>query len=96
MTEHQDKDFYSALNTILIIQREVNKLTQQTPTLVRYPYYIELKDEILEAVSSAGCRVMWQDLSIASSRVGPGANLEAVLDNAINDGNLSVRRGYIV
>ena len=96
LTEHQDKDFYSALNTILIIQREVNKLTQQTPTLVRYPYYIELKDEILEAVSSAGCRVMWQDFSIASSRVGPGANLEAVLDNAINDGNLSVRRGYIV
>ena len=95
MTEHQDKDFYSALSTILIIQREVSA-NQQTPTLVRYPYYIELKDEILEAVSSAGCRVMWQDLSIASSRVGPGANLEAVLDNAINDGNLSVRRGYIV
>ena len=96
LTEHQDKDFYSALNTILIIQREVSKLIQQTPTLVRYPYYIDLRMKSWRLCPVQVAEVMWQDLSIASSRVGPGANLEAVLDNAINDGNLSVRRGYIV
>lgn len=96
LMEFEDKDFYSALNSILIIQREVKKLTQQTPTLVRYPYYIELKDEILEAVSSAGCTVVWQDVSIASSRIGTGGNLEAVLNNAFNEGNYTVRRGYII
>jgi peptidoglycan/xylan/chitin deacetylase (PgdA/CDA1 family) len=39
---------------------------------------------------------MWQDLSIASSRVGPGANLEAVLDNAFHEGNYTAGRGYVI
>lgn len=96
LLEFRDKDFYSTLKSILFIQKEVSKLTKQTPTLVRYPYDIELSDEILEAVSSGNCVVMWQDISIASSKVGVNGTVEKVMDNAFGEGNITGRRGYVI
>lgn len=96
LLEYQDKDFYSTLDSILFIQKGVKKLTNQVPTLVRYPYYIKLRDEILEAVSTGNCTVVWQDISIASSKVGVNGTLETVIDNAFGEGNITARRGYII
>lgn len=96
LMELQDKDFYSTLDSILFIQKEVKRLTKQMPTLVRYPYDIKLSDEILEAVSSGNCIVVWQDVSIASSKVGVNGTLEQVMEHAFGEGNITARRGYIV
>ncbi|ABX42579.1 polysaccharide deacetylase family protein [Lachnoclostridium phytofermentans] len=89
-------DFYSMLSSILTIQKEVEALCGQKPTLVRYAYEVEMSDEMLEAVSSARCRVIWQDLSLASSKLGIDATLEDVIKNAFNEGNITARRGYII
>ena len=96
LLESQDRDYDSIVNDILWIQKEVNQLTEQMPTLVRYPYDMKLNDEILEAVSSANGTVVWQDISIASSKVGVNGNLEEVMDNAFGEGNYTARRGYII
>lgn len=96
LVESQDRDFYSVLNSILLIQKGVKELTGQATNLVRYPYYLELDEEILEAISSGGSTVVWEDLAIASSKVGKEGNLEAVLENAFNEGNYTARRGYII
>lgn len=96
LIEHQENDFYSTLASIVFIQKEVNKLTNQMPNLVRYPYYIDLSNAILEAIASANAVVVWQDISIASSSVGVNGTLEAVMDNAFGQGNITARRGYII
>jgi peptidoglycan/xylan/chitin deacetylase (PgdA/CDA1 family) len=90
------KDFISTCNSILNIREKVEELCGQTPTLVRYPYVINVEDEILEALSSTGCKIVWQDLALASSKVGKKGTFDEVLDYAYNDGNISARRGYIV
>ncbi|HHV64843.1 MAG TPA: polysaccharide deacetylase family protein [Peptococcaceae bacterium] len=92
----RDKDFYSTLRTLLFVQKSVAQLTNQTPTLVRYPYDIKLKDEILEAISSVNGKIIWQDLSVASSKVGVKGTLAQIMDNIFGEGNLTVRRGYII
>lgn len=89
-------DFYSVSRSILQIQKEVKKLCGQKPELVRYAYDINMTDEILEAVSSTGCQAVWQDISLASSKLGIEASLEEVLNYAFNEGNITVRRGYII
>lgn len=96
LKESEDKDFYSTLETILFVQREVNKLTDQTPALVRYPYYLELNDEILEAISSGNCTVLWDNISISSSKVGKDGTLKDVMNNAFRESNISVHRGYVI
>ncbi|WMJ89348.1 polysaccharide deacetylase family protein [Anaerocolumna sp. MB42-C2] len=89
-------DFYSVCRDILTIQSQVKKLCGKKPTLVRYAYTVELSDEILKAVSSTGCKVVWQDLSLTSSRLGADATLEDVTRFAFNSGNVTVKRGYII
>lgn len=92
----QDTDYYSALDSILTIQEGVHKLTNQKPALVRYPYDIEVNDDILEAVSTANSTVIFQDISIASSKVGINGSLEEVLKHVFHAGNITARRGYII
>lgn len=89
-------DFYSVCRSILKIQKEVKKLCGQKPELVRYAYDVNIPDQVLEALSSTGCQVVWQNLSLASSKLGVDASLEEVLDYAFNQGNITVRRGYII
>lgn len=89
-------DFYSICQSIDRIQKEVEKLCRQKPNLVRYAYDVELTDEMLEAISSSGCMVTWQDLTLATSKLGKDATLEDVLEFGFNAGNISARRGYII
>lgn len=96
LVEANDKDYYSTLESILAMQKSVHELTMQKPALVRYPYDLTLQDEILEAISSANCKVVWQDLNIASSRVGVNGKLDAVMENVFDAGNITARRGYII
>lgn len=96
LLESVDKDFYSVLASITFIQEEVNKLTGQSPHLVRYPYDMKLGDEILEAISAANCTVVWQNVSIASSAVGRKGTLEEVLANVFGDRHVTAQRGYII
>ncbi len=96
LLELHDKDFYTSLDTILFAQKEIEKLTGQFASLVRYPYDLKLEDEILEAISSGNCTVTWQDLSIASSKVGIDGSLDQVIDNIFGLGNIVARRGYII
>ncbi len=96
LIEAQSGDYYSTLATILSIQTGVKKLTNQHPTFVRFPYDMNLSDEILEAVSSANCSVIWQDITVATSKVGIEGTLDAVMENIFGEGNITVRRGYII
>ena len=96
LTESRDKDFYSTLQTLLVVQKSVAQLTGQTPTLVRYPYDLELQDEILEAIACVKGKVIWQDLSVASSQVGINGTVAEIMDTIFGDGNHTARRGYII
>ena len=89
-------NFYSICESIKKTQREVKKICGQTPTLVRYAYDVDMTEEMLEAVSSSGCMVVWQDLALATSKLGKDATLGDVLAYGFNAGNISARRGYIV
>lgn len=89
-------DFYSICQSIDTIQREVEKLCGQKPTLVRYAYDVDMTEEMLEAISSSGCMVVWQDLTLATSKLGKDATLKEVLAYGFNAGNISARRGYII
>lgn len=89
-------DFYSICQSIDTIQREVEKLSGQKPSLVRYAYDVDLTDEMLEAISSSGCVVAWQDLTLATSKLGKDATLKDVLAYGFNAGNIAARRGYII
>ncbi len=89
-------DYYSVCDSILNIQEEVKKLCGRKPTLVRYTYEIDMTDEILEAVSSTGCTVVWQDISFASSKVGRQGTLDQVKQYVFNEGNISARRGSVI
>lgn len=89
-------DFYSVCSSILTIQSQVKKLCGKNPTLVRYAYYVNMTNEMLEAVSSTGCKVAWQDLALASSKLGLNATLDDVIKYAFNNGNIVVKRGSII
>ncbi len=89
-------DYYSVCRDILTMQSQVKKLCGKKPTLVRYAYTVELSDEILEAVSSTGCKIVWQDLALTSSRLGTTATIDDVIRFAFNSGNVTVKRGYII
>ena len=92
----KDLDFNSVCADILSIQEKIEALTGKKATLVRYPYVVNMTDEMLEAVSSTGCEVVWQDLSFASSKVGKQGTFDDVYKYAYNEGNISAKRGYIV
>ncbi|KXG77007.1 polysaccharide deacetylase family protein [Thermotalea metallivorans] len=89
-------DYYSTCSSILDIQEKIETLCGKKPTLVRYAYVVNMTDEVLEAISSTGCKVVWQDLSFASSKVGKQGTFDQVLAYAYHKGNISVPRGYIV
>jgi peptidoglycan/xylan/chitin deacetylase (PgdA/CDA1 family) len=92
----EEADFYSVTGDILTIQSQVKKLCGKKPDLVRYAYNVDMTDEILEAVSSTGCKVIGQDLALTSSRLGADATLEDINRYAFNSGNVVVKRGYII
>lgn len=96
ITTNTGTDYESVCNYIITMQNELKKQYGISPTLVRYPYVIDVSDEILEAISSTGCTLVWQDLSIASSKVGVDGTLDEVISNIFNAGNIAARRGYIV
>lgn len=89
-------DFYSVAGNILTMQSQVKKLCGKKPVLVRYAYNVDMTDEMLEAVSSTGCKVVGQDLALTSSRLGAAATLEDINRYAFNSGNVVVKRGYII
>lgn len=89
-------DYKSITRSILFIQDEVMKLTGKKPTLVRYPYEVNLTDEMLEGIASTGCTAVWQDISIATSKLGKEATLDEVIKATFHAGNLTVKRGYII
>lgn len=94
--ESSEYDFYSALESILKMQKGIEKLTGQKADLVRYPYDLKIKEEVLEAISAASAAVLWQDLALASSAVGVDGSLDRVMANIFGQGNIVARRGYII
>ncbi len=90
------KDFNSVYSNVTGIQNKLKKKFGVQAVLVRYPYMIETTDEMLEAFSSAGCTLIWQDLSLASSKVSPEGTLEEIIAASFNAGNISAKRGYIL
>lgn len=96
LTGRSGNDFKSVYQSINGMQEKLNKEFGVQPVLARYPYDAEITGEMSEAIASAGCTLVWQDLSMASSKAGPDGTLETVLANSFNAGNISARRGYIV
>ncbi len=94
--ESTEYDFYSTLESILSMQKEIARLTGQKANLVRYPYDLKIKDEVLEAISAASSSVLWQNLALASSTVGPNGNINQVMANIFGEGNIVAHRGYII
>jgi peptidoglycan/xylan/chitin deacetylase (PgdA/CDA1 family) len=96
LTTNLGTDYESICKYIITMQNELKKQYGINPTLVRYPYVIDANDEILEAISSTGCTLVWQDLSIANSKVGVDGSFAEVISHIFNAGNISARRGYII
>ncbi len=96
LTNNIGTDYESICKYIITMQNELKKQYGISPTLVRYPYVIGVTDEILEAISSTGCTLVWHDLSIASAKVGVNGTLDEVINNIFNAGNITARRGYIM
>lgn len=92
----EGSDYYSVCSSILNIQEQIKKLCNKTPVYARYAYYVNMTDQMLEAVSSTGCKVVWQNLALATSKLGVDATLEDVIKYAFNSGNIVVKRGYII
>lgn len=90
------EDFDSVCRNILAIQKAVEKICGQKPTLVRCAYVIDMPKAMLEAISSTKCRVVWQDLNFASSSVGKQGTFDEVAGYVYNNGNISAKRGDIV
>jgi len=96
LTGRSGNDFKSVYQSLTGMQEKLNKEFGVQPVLARYPYDAEITGEMSEAIASAGCTLVWQDLSMANSKAGPDGTLETVLANSFNAGNISARRGYIV
>ncbi|AFS79100.1 polysaccharide deacetylase [Gottschalkia acidurici 9a] len=96
LMESSSKDYYSTLKTILTMQRDIKDITGQNAVLVRYPYEVKISDDVLEAISSAGCTVIWSDLAVASSKLSKDASIDEVINNIFHAGNLFTHRGYVI
>lgn len=96
LKESMDTDYYVVLEKILKMQKKARDLTGKYPSLFRYPYDIKIENDILEAISTVKGKVVWDDLSVASSKIGRDGDLEDIIKNIFNEGNLFVRRGYII
>ena len=94
LSEEVHYDFYSTIESILNMQEALYNMTSQEVKLVRYPYYVEINDDVLEAISSADALVVWDNLSMASSRFGPDGKEDDILVGSFGPGNMFVQRGY--
>lgn len=93
---NRNLDYESTLRDLIFIGEEIQALTGRKPSLVRPAYQLELEDEVLEAISSLGYRVIWQDIAVANSRIGKAANLDQLREAIFHDGNLYAHRGQLV
>lgn len=93
---YNEKDYYEALEHILKLQGYIKNITGNSPELFRYPYEMKLENHVLEAISTAGGTVVWQDISSASSKLNKDASANEVESFIFNQGNIFARRGYII
>lgn len=87
-------DYYSTLNNIIKMQEAIYDATTQSVNLVRYPYYVDISNEVSEAISSASAKVVWDDISLANSNYGVNGKEEAIINGSFGQGNKFVQRGY--
>lgn len=96
LVEGSGNDYLSVAKSILSIKRYIKNNFNQDATLVRYPYEVKYSDEALEAISATGCKVIGQNLSVATTAVGKDGTIEDVKNNIFNLGNIALHKGFIV
>lgn len=96
LVEGSGNDYLSVAKSILNIKRYIKNNFNQDATLVRYPYEVQYSDEALEAISATGCKVIGQNLSVATTAVGKDGTIEDVKNNIFNLGNIALHKGFIV
>lgn len=96
LVEGSGSDYLSVAKSILSIKRYIKNNFNQDATLVRYPYEVQYSDEALEAISATGCKVIGQNLSVATTAVGKDGTIEDVKNNIFNLGNIALHKGFIV
>ncbi|WP_133015239.1 polysaccharide deacetylase family protein [Clostridium cuniculi] len=96
LVEGSGNDYLSVAKSILNIKRYIKNNFNQDATLVRYPYEVQYSDEALEAISATGCKVIGQNLSVATTAVGKDGTIEEVKNNIFNLGNIALHKGFIV
>lgn len=96
LVEGSGNDYLSIAKSILNIKRYIKSNFNQDANLVRYPYDVKYSDEALEAISATGCRVISQNLSVATTSIGKDGTIEEVKNNIFNLGNIALHKGYIV
>lgn len=96
LVEGSGNDYLSVAKSILNIKRYIKNNFNQEATLVRYPYEVQYSDEALEAISATGCKVIGQNLSVATTAVGKDGTIEEVKNNIFNLGNIALHKGFIV
>lgn len=96
LVEGSGNDYLSVAKSILNIKRYIKNNFNQDATLVRYPYELQYSDEALEAISATGCKVIGQNLSVATTAVGKDGTIEDVKNNIFNLGNIALHKGFIV
>lgn len=96
LLERSGKDYLSVAKSILKIKSYIKSKFNQDATLVRYPYEVKYSDEALEAISATSCKVIGDNLSVATSRVGKDGTIDDVINNIFHLGNQSLHKGYIV
>lgn len=96
LVEGSGSDYLSVAKSILNIKRYIKNNFNQDATLVRYPYEVQYSDEALEAISATGCKVIGQNLSVATTAVGKDGTIEDVKNNIFNLGNIALHKGFIV
>lgn len=96
LVEGSGSDYLSVAKSILSIKRYIKNNFNQDATLVRYPYEVKYSDEALEAISATGCKVIGQNLSVATTAVGKDGTIEDVKNNIFNLGNIALHKGFIV
>ncbi len=96
LVEGSGSEYLSVAKSILNIKRYIKNNFNQDATLVRYPYEVQYSDEALEAISATGCKVIGQNLSVATTAVGKDGTIEDVKNNIFNLGNIALHKGFIV
>ena len=96
LVEGSGTDYLSVAKSILKIKRYIKSNFNQEATLVRYPYEVQYSDEALEAISATNCKVISQNLSVATSRVGKDGTIDDVIKNIFHLGNTALYRGFVV